>query len=304
MVHELAQEAYGKTTGLWRGLEFNLEIGAILAGLKSGRVVVDDPVRPRAGLLWDKKIMFFVGGDAHRPGFVASLADEIARAAAEVGEGYSRWFRIGYGPGWERVIEEDLRDLSPVKAKRLVYEYRRAKPLRAKLLRAKPLRAKPPEDWRANLPPGFAVVRVDQGLLARTDLTYLPYLLEELQGTWRELALFFRHGFGFAAASHDAVVAWCLSEYNTGRQCGIGVETLREFQRRGLGTAVVAALVEECLARDIRPQWHAAEENLASVALARKAGFEPLRDYTVYRLGTAVRRAGSAATLSKLPGDI
>ena len=109
MVHELAQEAYGKTTGLWRGLEFNLEIGAILAGLKSGRVVVDDPVRPRAGLLWDKKIMFFVGGDAHRPGFVASLADEIARAAAEVGEGYSRWFRIGYGPGWERVIEEDLR---------------------------------------------------------------------------------------------------------------------------------------------------------------------------------------------------
>ena len=294
MVRELAQEAYGKTTGLWRGLEFNLEIGAILAGLKSGRVVVDDPVRPRAGLLWDKKITFFVGGDARRPGSGASLADEIARAAAEVGEGYSRWFRIGCGPGWERVIEEDLRDPSPVKARRVVYEYRRAKPLRVK----------PPVDWRANLPPGFAVIRVDQGLLARTDLTYLPYLLEELQGTWRELALFFRHGFGFAAASRDAVVAWCLSEYNTGRQCGIGVETLREFQRRGLGTAVVAALVEECLARDIRPQWHAAEENLASVALARKAGFEPLRDYTVYRLGTAIRRAGSAATLSKLPVDI
>ena len=294
MACELAQEAYGKTTGLWRGLEFNLEIGAILAGLKSGRVVVDDPVQPRAGLLWDKKITFFVGGDARRPGFVASLADEIARAAAEVGEGSSRWFRIGCGPGWERVIEEDLHDLSPVKAKRVVYEYRRAKPLRAK----------PLLDSRANLPPGFAVVRVDEGLLARTDLTYLPYLLEELQGTWRELALFFRHGFGFAAVSCDAVVAWCLSEYNTGRQCGIGVETLREFQRRGLGTAVVAALVEECLARDIRPQWHAAEENLASVALARKAGFEPLRDYTVYRLGTAGRRAGSAATLSKLPGDI
>ena len=289
MVHELAQEAYGKTTGLWRGLEFNLEIGAILAGLKSGRVVVDDPVRPRAGLLWDKKITFFVGGDARRPRFVASLADEIARAAAEVGEGYSRWFRIGCGPGWERVIEEDLRDLSPVKAKRVVYEYRRAEPL---------------VHWRANLPPGFAVVRVDEGLLARADLTYLPYLLEELQGTWRELALFFRHGFGFAAAGRDAVVAWCLSEYNTGRQCGIGVETLREFQRRGLGTGVVAALVEECLARDIAPQWHAAEENLASVALARKAGFEPLRDYTVYRLGTAVRRAGSAAALSKLPVDI
>lgn len=304
MACELAQEAYGKTTGLWRGLEFNLEIGAILSGLKSGRVVVDDPVRPRAGLLWDKKITFFVGGDARRPGFVASLADEIARAAAEVGEGYSRWFRIGCGPGWERVIEEDLRDLSPVKAKRLVYEYRRAKPLRIKPLRAKPLRAKLLVDWRANLPPGFDVVRVDEGLLARTDLTYLPYLLEELQGTWRELALFFRHGFGFAAAGRDAVVAWCLSEYNTGRQCGIGVETLREFQRRGLGTGVVAALVEECLARDIRPQWHAAEENLASVALARKAGFEQVRDYTVYRLGTAVRRAGSAATLSKLPVDI
>jgi hypothetical protein len=119
-------------------------------------------------------------------------------------------------------------------------------------------------DWRTNLPPGFDVVRVDEGLLARADLAYLPFLVEELQVPGGNSPC----SSGTASASPPpAATPW----------------------RPGA-------------CRSTTPGG--SEENLSSVALARKAGFEQLRDYTVYGLGTAVRRAGSAPILSKLPAGI
>lgn len=284
-------------SGLWPGLEHCLAVDSILAERSPGRVVVDDPARPTAGLMWDRKIIFFVGGNAAGLGsdtlraFLAGLAGEISRAADEVGARYSRWFRVVCSPGWEPFVEESLRTFAPRRARRV-------------LLAGNAFGSS--INWRAMLPPGFRLAEVDDVLLNRPEIAGLAGLREEILGAWRGLEVFLRHGFGFAALDGDSLAAWCLSEFNSeprageavggtladgqavlGPRCEIGVETLPPYQGRGLGTCVVSAFIERCLASGVTPFWHSAAENAASLALAEKVGFERAGEYGVLRLEAA-----------------
>jgi hypothetical protein len=49
-------------------------------------------------------------------------------------------------------------------------------------------------DWRARMPPGYEMVRVDEALLARQDLAHLDDVQEWISA-WTDFA---RDGFGFA----------------------------------------------------------------------------------------------------------
>jgi len=134
-------------------------------------------------------------------------------------------------------------------------------------------------------------VEVDDTLLNRAEIAGLAGLREEILGAWRGLEVFLCYGFGFAVLDGDSLAAWCLSEFNSpgrvgssGPRCEIGIETLPDYQRRGLGACVGSAFVERCLALGATPYWHAAAENAASLALAEKVGFERAGEYGVLRL--------------------
>lgn len=61
---------------------------------------------------------------------------------------------------------------------------------------------------------------------------------------------FVTRSFGLAL-HHDAVVGWCLSEYNLGHRCEVGIAVDEPFRRRGLATLMGGAFARQALAAGV-----------------------------------------------------
>ena len=68
------------------------------------------------------------------------------------------------------------------------------------------------------------------------------------------------------------------SVYNGGIE--IQIDTRTDYRRQGLAAAAAAALILECLDRNLYPSWDAA--SLWSVALAEKLGYQFDHEYDAY----------------------
>jgi GNAT superfamily N-acetyltransferase len=91
---------------------------------------------------------------------------------------------------------------------------------------------------------------------------------------------FLTRGFGYAIANNNtpAGVAFSSLVSNTGIEVSIYVE--KDYRRQGMATALGAALVKECLSRNVEPHWDAA--NTESCTLAEKPGYIPAGTYDAY----------------------
>ena len=67
----------------------------------------------------------------------------------------------------------------------------------------------------------------------------------------------------------------------------IEVDTVPEERGKGLATAVCAALILGCLQEGLYPSWDA--QNLTSVHMAQKLGYEFSHEYTVYEVSSEER---------------
>lgn len=117
------------------------------------------------------------------------------------------------------------------------------------------------------------VRRVDTGLLARPD-NYVEYddfdSAEDFLD--RGIAYTMLEGGTLAGAAYSSLVC------NRGIEVSLFVD--EPYRRRGIATALSAALLLECVRRGLRPNWDAG--NLASCALAEKLGYTPTGVYKSY----------------------
>lgn len=93
---------------------------------------------------------------------------------------------------------------------------------------------------------------------------------------------FLDRGIGVGAVHNGVLIsgAASYSVYDGGIE--IEIDTKPEHRNRGLATACGAALILECLDKGIYPSWDA--QDLRSVHLAEKLGYNLDRPYTVYIL--------------------
>jgi RimJ/RimL family protein N-acetyltransferase len=124
--------------------------------------------------------------------------------------------------------------------------------------------------------------RVDAGLLADGGIQHLDQLVAEIHSESHSVEDFLANKFGFCLQHGRALAGWCLSEYNHGDACELGIETVEGYRQQGLGTLTAAATIEYALARGItRIGWHCWAKNAASIALALKLGFVKVEEYAV-----------------------
>ena len=94
---------------------------------------------------------------------------------------------------------------------------------------------------------------------------------------------FLARSFGVCLVDEEqgTLAGWCLSEYNCGNRCEVGIEVAEAYQRRGMGTLLARALCREAFARrGIRQVgWHCLAANAASGATARRAGLRLIKQY-------------------------
>ncbi len=266
MLAELHANDRRRAAALFAALDHHLTVAAVLAGTAEGQVLVDDALRPTAGLVRTPHRLFFAGdpgSGALMEGARRLFLEDLAPHAREAGE--PPLAVLYYAPGWEAAVRAILDGTDPLTD------------TRAYLAHASPATAR-----SGLLPEGFALRTVDAALFAERLWTNADALQEEMCSERPSVAAFYGRSVGICVTRGDEIVAWCLSEYNTGDRCEVGIETVRAYQRRGLATAAAVALLELVSARGIRQVgWHAWARNIASFATAHAAGFQDVAEYAV-----------------------
>jgi RimJ/RimL family protein N-acetyltransferase len=131
------------------------------------------------------------------------------------------------------------------------------------------------------VPVGVALLAINRSLL-EGDASGAEAVREEILDEWQTFDTFLDRGFGTVAMSAGRVVAHSIANYIVDGACEIGIRVDSDHRRRGIGTAVAAATAREAFAQGLGAiVWHSWANNVGSIAISRRLGFEEEVFYTV-----------------------
>jgi RimJ/RimL family protein N-acetyltransferase len=267
MLYELELGKYPTVAPLFELMNDHLVLCAILKGDSPARIYVDDPSCPQSALVTTRRRFYLAGAESHTAfnAGVCQLFDEQIFPQAREAEEPA--LVLYYAPQvWENTIGASLRTRFPIQARRQYYIFDALK-----------------NDWRALLAPDISLHFVDETLLTFTNLRNLDELKQEVCSERTSVDDFMRNSFGVCLLRDEEVLGWCLSEYNCGDRCEVGIETVEAYRKRRLATVMASALIEHAISRGISHiGWHCFADNVASAATAMRVGFRKANDYSVY----------------------
>ena len=240
--------------GLFQPLEHHLLIRALFEGNLIAKIFADGNPQPRAGLIAYNS-RFILGGDPNNESFNKDIAAYFRETVlpSRSGEGFLLTFT---SDAWIPTLNTLFAGNEIILAPRLYFEIT------------------PDQNLEVTLPEGFSIHPVATELL-KSNMEGLETLREEMCSERASVEDFLEKSFGVCPVYENQIVGWCLSEYNTSDRCEIGIATLQPHQRKGIATAITRVFLIEAAKRGYqRVGWDCWERNEASVATARKAGFE------------------------------
>lgn len=218
-----------------------------------GKVFADDPSFPQTAAACLGEFCF-LAGKADRK-FLEELRDKHPQAGILVpnGEGWSEVIEQTYGSQAERISryaflkEEHVWDLDYL------------------------------ENLAQSLPKGCYLKQMDEAIYqyaeshewARDWVSQFP--------SYEEFA---EKSLGIAVIKDGTPVSGAAAYCASRKEIDIQIDTLPEFQRKGLALACGAKLILECEKRGLYPSWDA--HNPASAALAQKLGYHMEKEYPAY----------------------
>lgn len=267
MLYKLNLSQYSYVRRLLAPLNYNLNLLSLLDGVSPGEIYANDPDQPTATFVNMGHHLFLAGTpdcESFNQAIRRLLLNILIPRSKAIG--HDIFMLHTESDTWNATAQAILEGMYPLDRMRQYFECSALH-----------------EDWRALLPEGFQIQPVDTHLTDQKQLTNSDYLLDELCSERPSVEDFLRHSFGFAITHENDLAAWCLSEYNTGDRCEVGIATVDEYQRRGFGRITGLALVEYALSHGYtRVGWHCWKLNVASSALALRIGFNHICDYPVY----------------------
>ena len=259
----LAPGQYDMLMPLVTPLDYHLALRSIVQGKTSARVYVDRVQRPQAAFLWRKGKAWLLGSpnDSFVEGLLDALESGYFQILREHGTGY---FRLHYDERWGPVLDSVLPGLKREEYPRSYYHMDAGG-----------------KRWDVNLPPAFRIVEIDEALLA-SEHGNIDQVRDETVSERDSVEDFLESSFGFVAMEGDEIVSWCMSEYNTGDRCELGIASIEGYQRKGLATQVARAVIGHAVRRGVYSiGWHCWKYNEPSVRTALKIGFKHGLDYPI-----------------------
>jgi GNAT superfamily N-acetyltransferase len=257
-IHRIKREDYERVRSILGELaEIHLNSIAVLDGSCPGEVYVDDVASPRT--------VYLISGVLH---YLAGVTDNNAfNAAVNAALPRDRLFVLLCDlAAWGGTLDVVLRDTYAVQA---ASRYYCLEQLRI-------------PDWQERIPDGFAMRRVDAELLAE-NLENGDDVVDGFLGTWHSPDAFLGHGFGFCLVRDAKIVSWSLADYVHNNRCEIGIQTVGDYRRQGLGTLTAAATAAHAVAEGFSTVgWHCWANNVGSIGVAENVGFRRTADYDVF----------------------
>lgn len=120
------------------------------------------------------------------------------------------------------------------------------------------------------------MVLIDGDLFDRISGSVAPRLFWRDRDTWTKYG-----GLGYcilatcevAGETQEMPVCWSFSSVLIGDRLEIGIETVKEYQGKGLAKLVAHALIALCRQMQLTPIWTCRRSNIASCRLAASLGF-------------------------------
>jgi len=266
MAYNLKQEECGKIAPIINSLDYHLSLSSIAEGLTLAGIFVDDTVNPETAFVWYKAKAWLLG-KSYKKDYNRSLIKKLKKVYfKELIDKGIEGFRLHYSPYWEENIDEIFRNQEKKKYQRLFYY------LEANI-----------KELRLEMPDEYSLISIDEDLLKRNHLSNLNLLIEEMQSERSTADDFLEKSLGLCIIINNQIVSWCLSEYNVGNRCELGIATVEDYRNHELATLVAKALIQRLVHNDINHiGWHCSRNNQASIATARKLGFVKEEEYEVY----------------------
>ena len=138
-------------------------------------------------------------------------------------------------------------------------------------------------DWRAALPPGFTVERMNDDLRHIPGLQ-LPKDVATTLTKWQAMTDPRFMDFGFVTLDHTAlqpvIASWATVDFIAARAGDLGFFTQPDYRHRSLGTIAASAALEHGFANGLQQiNWTCDADNLGSTRTAEKLGLERIEDY-------------------------
>jgi RimJ/RimL family protein N-acetyltransferase len=268
LIYRLQEGEYGRMRPVFAELRYNLVIDSVIAGNTPAWVYADDARNPQTAWMWNRQDAMLLAGSPDNDIFNRALGELITtQVIPDAKRRCIPQLSLHYTPGtWESKIDLIMKGKAPEKAGRRFYTLERLK-----------------VDWRARIPSGFEMARMDQELLENTALQNIQEVVGWVRSFWPSIPDFIETGFGFFLLQDDTVASWCLSVYVSGEHYELGLATAQPHRNRGFATLTAAACIEHCVEHRLTPHWHCWDDNAPSIAVAEKVGFARPMGYTVYR---------------------
>jgi GNAT superfamily N-acetyltransferase len=224
---------------------------AILEGAAAGRVLADDAPEPAWAIVQEPADATLYLGGAFTPPLLAEAIRVLRQDSAPVAALWPGDPRLDWLPS-PRDYEGEAIDLTERSA---------AVNLDAFL----------------TVPAGCRLQAVDRALFER--LPGRDWTSAIFGGAERALAL----GLGYCLLSDpgDEILCEAFAGPVAGGVIEMGMGTPEPYQGRGYATLTCARLIQACEARGLATFWNAAANNLASLRLARKLGYQVERPFHV-----------------------
>jgi GNAT superfamily N-acetyltransferase len=247
---------YSTALELFKPLEHHLLIRSFFENDLEAQLFVDNDTQPKAGLIAYNK-RFILGGDPALNTFNADLIHYFVETVIPDGESFLvRFTSDEWIPPLMPPLNLSFMNHVVTLAPRLSLE----------------ITPEPITDLI--IPSGFSFHQVSPEFLA-SNIGGMDALREEMCSERRSVEDFLTKSFGICPVYENQIAGWCLSEYNTGDECEIGIATLEPYQGKGIATLLTKAFLNEAAQHGYHHiGWDCWKKNIASVSTARKVGFK------------------------------
>ena len=238
-------------------------VTACFEGCATARLFVDHVAAPQSGVIvCNSRVL--CAGDASRIDFL----DEMARIfsneliPAHRARGNDAYLVYASGEAWNTALQHLFSGCQLFRGTRQYYEITDFVPQ--------------PD---LHLPDGFSMQLITPEFLS-SEVMGLDAVREEMCSERVSVNDFLARSFGLCPVYANEVAGWCMSEYNVGDRCEIGIATTPKYQRQAVATLTTWSFLTEAYRRGYRRVgWDCWTRNVASVATARKAGFTFIEEY-------------------------
>lgn len=263
---ELSSQDFGRIEPLIQDIDHDAPIiYAVLEHSSPGRIWVDNVVAPTAAFIYPYGAFYYIVGEPNKNGFLPAIWDLLQNSILpDIQNPAGREVVLfALSGNWQKPLE-------------LFMKTQRGITIIRKTFRFNAERFIPQPEWRVKILEDMTLRAIDAEILAHDSLPIVNL------DTWNSPQIFFSKGAGACLLHQGKVVSACATVFVGRGVAELDVHTLEAYHGQGLARFTAAACIEMCLAKGLQPRWACWPEREASIALAKRLGFEEYQNVPAY----------------------